>query len=143
MWKNWTRGNNYKRDWTEPAHMLWHLQRMAEGKLPTILLKWMPKQKSAGVKSKENWMEGIKKAINERNLNVGQWKDSKHWIIGVGPRRKRFWTRYIHTHKVFGYFVRLEIFEKNGCFLSMNWEHLYEFTECLSRFELKSTEEEI
>ena len=42
-------------------------------------------------------MEGIKKAMNERNLNEGQWEDRKQWSLGVGQRRKTFWTRYIHT----------------------------------------------
>ena len=26
---------------------------------------------------KKNWMESIRKAMNERNLNEGQWKDRK------------------------------------------------------------------
>jgi hypothetical protein len=29
-------------------------------------------------------MEGIKKALNERNLNEGQWEDRKQWSLGVG-----------------------------------------------------------
>ena len=29
-------------------------------------------------------MEGIKKAMNERNLNEGQWEDRKQWSLGVG-----------------------------------------------------------
>jgi hypothetical protein len=33
-------------------------------------------------------MGGIKKAMNERNLNEGQWKDGKQWSLGVGQRRK-------------------------------------------------------
>jgi len=49
-----------------------HIQRMAEGRLPKIALKWMPKQKRTRGRPKKNWMEGIKKAINERNLNEGQ-----------------------------------------------------------------------
>jgi hypothetical protein len=28
-------------------------------------------------KTKKNWMEGIRKAINERNLMKGQWEDRK------------------------------------------------------------------
>jgi len=46
-----------------------HVQRMAEERLPKIALKWMPKQKRAQRRPKKNWMEGIKKAMNERNLN--------------------------------------------------------------------------
>ena len=37
-------------------------------------------------------MEGIKKAMNERNLNEGQWEDRKQWSLGVGQRRKSFET---------------------------------------------------
>jgi len=66
---------------------------MAEERLPKIALKWMPKQKSARGRPKKNWIEGIKrikKAMNERNLNEGQWEDRKQWSLGVGPRRKTF-----------------------------------------------------
>jgi hypothetical protein len=71
---------------------------MAEGRLPKIALKWMPKQKRAWGRPKRNWMEGIKKAMNERNLNEGQWEDRKQWSLGVRQRRKSLETdRYIHT----------------------------------------------
>jgi len=39
---------------------------------------------------KKNWMEGIRKAMNERNLNEGQWEDKKQCSLGVGQRRKTF-----------------------------------------------------
>jgi hypothetical protein len=45
-------------------------------------------------------MEGIKKAMNERNLNEGQGEDTKQWSLGVGQRRKSFETD-IHTYKYF------------------------------------------
>jgi hypothetical protein len=61
-----------------------HVQRMVEGRLPKIALKWMPKQKRARGRPKTNWMEDIRKTINERNLNEGQWS------LGVGQRRKAF-----------------------------------------------------
>jgi len=41
-------------------------------------------------KTEENWMEGIKKAMNERNRNEGQWEDRKQWSLGVGQRRTTF-----------------------------------------------------
>jgi hypothetical protein len=44
---------------------------MAEGRLPKIALKWIPKQKRTQGRPKINWMEGIMKAINEINLNEG------------------------------------------------------------------------
>ena len=67
-----------------------HVQRMAEGRLATIALKWMPKQKAARGRPKKNWMEAIRKTKNERNLNEGQWEDRKQWSLGVGQRRKMF-----------------------------------------------------
>jgi hypothetical protein len=63
---------------------------MAEERLHKIALKWIPKQKRALGRPKKNWMEGIKKAMNERNLNEGQWEDSKRWSLGVGQRGRTF-----------------------------------------------------
>jgi hypothetical protein len=50
----------------------------------------MPKQKRARGRPKNNLMEGRKRAMNERNLNEGQWEDRKQWSLGVGQRRKTF-----------------------------------------------------
>jgi len=76
----------------EPKQLTWygHVQRMAEGRLPKIALKWMPKRKRARGRPKKNWMEGIRKAMNERNLNECQWEDRKQWSLGVGQRRTTF-----------------------------------------------------
>jgi hypothetical protein len=63
---------------------------VAEGRLPKIALKWMPKQKRARERLKQNRMEGIRKAMNERNLSEGQWEDRKQWSLGVGQPRKTF-----------------------------------------------------
>ena len=41
-------------------------------------------------KTEKNWMHGIEKTMNERNLNEGQWEDGKQWSLGVGQRRKHF-----------------------------------------------------
>jgi hypothetical protein len=70
---------------------------MAKGRLPKLALKWMSKQERAPGRPKKNWMEGIMKAMNERNLNEGQWEDRKRWSLGVRQRRKTFKTDiYIH-----------------------------------------------
>ena len=50
----------------------------------------MPKQKRARERLKKNWMKGIRKAMNERNLNEGQSEDRKQWSLGVGQRKKTF-----------------------------------------------------
>ena len=87
----------------EQNQLTWygHVQRMAEERLSKIALKWMPKQKRARGRPKKNWMEETKKAMNERNLDEGQWEDRKQWSLAVGQRRKTFWSRYLHTHYVF------------------------------------------
>ena len=76
----------------EQNQLIWygHIQRMAGERLPKIALKWMPKQKRARGRPKKNWMRGIKKAMNERNLNEGQWEDRKQWSLDVGQCRKTF-----------------------------------------------------
>jgi hypothetical protein len=54
-------------------------------------------------------MEGIRKAMNERNLNEGKWEDGKQWSLGVGQRRKSFETDiYIY---IYIYYI---------CFFSQN-----------------------
>jgi hypothetical protein len=68
---------------------------MADGRLPKIVLKWIPKQKRARGRPKKNWMECIRKAMNERNLNEGQWEDRKQWSQCAGQSRKTFSNRYI------------------------------------------------
>jgi len=77
---------------TEQNQLTWygHIQRIGEGRLHKIALKWMPKQKRARGRPKENWMEDIRKAMNERNLNEGHWEDRKQWSLGVGQRRTTF-----------------------------------------------------
>jgi len=51
----------------EQNQLTWygHVQTMAEGRFPKIALKWMPKQMRARGRPKKNWMEGIRKAMNE------------------------------------------------------------------------------
>jgi len=55
-----------------------------------VALKWMPKQKRTRGRRKKNWMDVIRKAMNERNLNEGLWEDRKQWSLGVGQRRATF-----------------------------------------------------
>ena len=38
----------------------------------------------------KNWMEGVRKAMNERDLSEGQWEDRKQWSLCVGKGRKAF-----------------------------------------------------
>jgi hypothetical protein len=75
----------------EQKQLTWygHVQRMAEERLPRIVLRWIPKQKRARGRPNKNWMEGIRKAMTERTLQEGQWDDRKQWIQAFedGPDR--------------------------------------------------------
>ena len=107
---NWTRGNNYKRNWTEPAYMVRPCSENGRRKIiPKITLKWMQKQKRARGRPNKNWMEGIRKAMNERNLNEGQWEDRKQWSLGVGQRRKKFWNQYICVYIYIYIYIHLSV----------------------------------
>ena len=55
----------------------------------------MPKEKRARERPKKAWMERIKKAMNERNLNEGHREDRKQWSLGVGQCRQ---TLYIYIY---------------------------------------------
>ena len=85
----------------EENQLTWygHGQRMAEGRLPKTALKWMPKEKRARGRLKKYWMEGIRKAMNERNLNEGQWEDRKQWSVGVGQQRKKLKNTHARVNK--------------------------------------------
>jgi hypothetical protein len=76
----------------ERKQLTWygHVQRMAEERLPRIALRWMPEQKRVRGRPKKNWMEGVRKAMNERNLQEGQWEDRRQWSLGVGRREGTF-----------------------------------------------------
>jgi len=63
---------------------------VVDGRLPKISWNWLPKQMRARRRPKVNLIEGIRKAMNERNLSEGQWEDRKQWSLGVGQRRKAF-----------------------------------------------------
>ena len=85
----------------------------------------MPKKKRTRGRPKKNWMEGIRKAMNERNLNEGQWEDRKQWSLGVGQRRTTFCNRntYIHTY-IFEYFLK-KCREKGQILLKSDMDNWY------------------
>ena len=43
-------------------------------------------------------MDGIRKAMNERNPNEGQWEGRKQWSLGVGQGKKNVFNRYIYIY---------------------------------------------
>ena len=70
--------------------MVWPCSKNGKRKTAQNSIEVDAKTKQSTRKTKKNWMEGIKKVMNERNLNEGQWEDKKQWSLGVGQRRKTF-----------------------------------------------------
>ena len=65
-------------------------------------------------------MEGIRKAMNERNLNEGQWEDRKQWSLGVGQRRTTFWNRYIYIY-IYIYIIAIDRAQHSMLNYSFRW----------------------
>jgi hypothetical protein len=88
---NWTKGNNYKRNSAEPANMVQPCSENGRRKITQNSIEVNAETKESTRKTEEkNWMESTMTAMNERNLNEGQWEDRKQWSLGVGQRRKAF-----------------------------------------------------
>jgi len=68
--------------------MVWPCSKNGRRKTAQNGIEVDAKQKRARGRPKKNWVEGIKKAMKQRNLNEGQWEDRKQWSLGVGQRRK-------------------------------------------------------
>ena len=81
-----------------PAHMVRSWWKNGRRKTTQNSIEVDAKTKESTRKTEENWMEGIKKVMNEINLNEGQWENRKQWSLGVGQRRKTFWNRYIYIY---------------------------------------------
>jgi hypothetical protein len=63
-------------------------------------------------------MEGIRKAINKRNLQEGQWEDRKQWNLGVG-RGRTFWNRLIY--------INIQHAAQVHSTLCTFWKHAYSY----------------
>jgi hypothetical protein len=74
----------------------------------------MPKQNRARARLKKNWMEGIKKAMNERNLNEGELEDRKQWSLGVGQQKNVLNQIYTNIHDNNFSRCHLLLFHGNG-----------------------------
>ena len=67
-------------------------------KMVLVFTAWRITGERARGRLKKNWMEGTRKAMNERNLNEGQWEDRKQWSLDVGQGTKTFWNRYKYIY---------------------------------------------
>ena len=52
-----------------------HVQRMEEGTLPKIVMKWSPPGRRKRGRPKANWVEGIRGLLGEKGLMEEEWND--------------------------------------------------------------------
>ena len=72
---NWIRGTNYKRNLTEPAYVVWPCSENGRRKITQNNIEVDAETKESTRKTeKKNWSESIRKAVNERSINEGQWE---------------------------------------------------------------------
>lgn len=65
----------------EKRQLIWfgYVRRMAEKRLPKIVMDWIPPERKKRERPRRSWGENIRKAMNERNLIVKQCHDRKLW----------------------------------------------------------------
>jgi hypothetical protein len=68
--------------------MVWPCSENGRRKITQNNIEVDDETKERTRKTEKKWMEGIRKTMNKRNLNEGQWEDRKQWSLGVGQRRK-------------------------------------------------------
>jgi len=67
----------------------------------------MPKQNRAPGRPKKNWMEIIKKAMNERNLNEVMWEVRKQWsLVSDNVERSSETDIYIYIYIYIGHHIK-------------------------------------
>ena len=70
--------------------MVWPCSKNGRRKTAQNSIEVDAKTKESTRKTEEKLDGRNKEAMNERNLNEGQWEDRKHWSLGVGQCRKTF-----------------------------------------------------
>ena len=59
--------------------MYGHIQRMEEGRLPKIVMKWSPPGRRKRGRPKLTWAEEIRGLMGENGLMEEEWNDRDTW----------------------------------------------------------------
>lgn len=59
---------------------------MGEERLPKIILEWTPMEKRKRGRPPRTWLQGVTKAMSERNLVDNDWQDKQAWRLGTQRR---------------------------------------------------------
>jgi hypothetical protein len=67
-----------------------HVERMDPTRLPKIMIHWKPEGRKKRGRPWRTWKDGIHRAMNERDLRMGEWNNRRQWNMKVGRRRQTF-----------------------------------------------------
>ena len=67
-----------------------HIERMDPTRLPKITINWKPEGRKKRGRPPRTWKDGIYRAMNERDLTMGEWNSRRQWNMEVGRRRHTF-----------------------------------------------------
>jgi hypothetical protein len=64
-------------DSIEKKRLQWygHVKRMAEDRIPKLVMDWIPLERRTRGRPRKTWMEGVKAAMTTRNLEPVQWRN--------------------------------------------------------------------
>jgi hypothetical protein len=67
-------------DITEKKRLQWygHVKRMAEERIPKLIVEWIPQERRKRGHPRKTWMEGVQAAMTIRYLELFLRRDSLH-----------------------------------------------------------------
>ena len=78
------------RDIIERKRLQWYgyVKRMKDGRLPELIMEWIPGERRKRELPRKTWMEGVRATMKTRYLEADQWINRKEWCLGSGRRRQ-------------------------------------------------------
>jgi hypothetical protein len=77
-------------DSIEKKRLQWygHVKRLAEERIPKLIMEWIPLERRKRGRPRKTWMEGVQAAMTIRNLEPDQWRHREEWRLVWGRRRQ-------------------------------------------------------
>jgi hypothetical protein len=85
-----TMGVKGKPDIIERKRLQWygHVKRKPEGRIPQLIIEWIPRDRRKRGRPRKTWMEGVQAAMTTRNLEPDQWRNREEWGLVSGRQRQ-------------------------------------------------------
>ena len=77
-------------DIIEQKRLQWygHVKRMPEGRIPKLIMDWIPRERRKRGSPRKTWIEGVQAGMTTRNLESDQWRNREEWRLVSGRRRQ-------------------------------------------------------